>query len=86
VRRRPRVTIRHTEVVAFVEVPQLDVETFVTWVITFVVKVMAIIRAIREAVVTCGHEASHGTGVTEPGEIPTGVETVLFLGARGPVG
>jgi hypothetical protein len=46
----------------------------------------AIIGAIGEAVVTCGHEVSHGTGITEPGEIPTGIGTVLFLGTRGPIG
>jgi hypothetical protein len=47
---------------------------------------MAIIRATGEAVVTCGHEVSHGTGIMESGEIPTGVGVVLFLGTRGPVG
>jgi hypothetical protein len=47
---------------------------------------VAIIGAIGEAVVTCGHEVSHGTGITEPGEIPTGVGTVLFLGTQGSVG
>jgi hypothetical protein len=62
------------------------VETFATWATTLVVKAVAIIGAIGEAVVTCGHEVSHGTGITEPGEIPTGVGTVLFLGTRGPVG
>jgi hypothetical protein len=36
----------------------------------------------REAVVTCGHEVSHGTGITEPGEIPTEVGVVVFLGTR----
>jgi hypothetical protein len=30
-------------------------------------------RSNRRAVVTCGHEVLHGTGVTEPGEIPTRV-------------
>jgi hypothetical protein len=39
-----------------------------------------------EEVVTCGHEVLHGTGITEPGEIPTGVGLVFFLGTRGPVG
>jgi hypothetical protein len=33
--------------------------------------------------VTCGHEVSHGTGITESREIPTDVEVVLFLGTRG---
>jgi hypothetical protein len=41
---------------------------------------VAIIGAIREAVVTCGHEVSHGTRITEPGEIPTRVGLVFFLG------
>jgi hypothetical protein len=39
-----------------------------------------------EEVVTCGHEVSHGTGITEPGEIPTRVGLVFFLRTRGPVG
>jgi hypothetical protein len=47
---------------------------------------VAIIGAIGEAVVTCGHEVSHGTGITEPGEIPTRVGLVFFLGTRGLVG
>jgi hypothetical protein len=87
-RSRPKgiVILWHTEVVAFVMTPQIDVETFVTWATTFVVKAMVIIGATGEAVVTCDHEISHGTGITEPGEIPTGVGTVLFLGTRGPVG
>jgi hypothetical protein len=59
-------------------------ETFATWATTLVVKAMAIIGAIGEAVVTCGHEVSHGTRITEPGEIPTRVGLVVFLGAWGP--
>jgi hypothetical protein len=47
---------------------------------------VATIGAIGEAVVTCGHEASHGTGVTEPGEIPTRIGLVIFLGTQGPIG
>jgi hypothetical protein len=47
---------------------------------------VATIGAIGEAVVTCGHEVPHGTGVIEPGEIPTRVGLVIFLGTRGPVG
>jgi hypothetical protein len=88
VRSRPRgiVILRHTKVVAFVATPQIDVETFVTWVTTFVVKAVAIIGAIGEAVVTCGHEVPHDTRITEPGEIPTRVGLVFFLGTRGPVG
>jgi hypothetical protein len=78
--------LRHTEVVAFVEIPQIDVETFKTRAITLVVKAMAIIGATREAVVTCGHEVFHGSGITKSGEIPTGIRTLVFLGTRGPVG
>jgi hypothetical protein len=33
------IVLRHTKVVAFVVTPQIDVETFVTWATTFVVKV-----------------------------------------------
>jgi hypothetical protein len=65
------------------------VEAFATWATTLIVKAVAIIGAIGdngEAVVTCGHEVSHDTRIIEPGEIPTGVGTVLFLGTRGPVG
>jgi hypothetical protein len=40
-------------VVAFVVISLIDVETFTTWAITFVVKVMAIVRTTGEAVVTC---------------------------------
>jgi hypothetical protein len=62
------------------------VETFTTWATVLVVKAVAIIRVIGEAVVTCGHEIPHGTRVIEPGEIPTRVGLVIFLGTRGPVG
>jgi hypothetical protein len=61
-------------------IPLIDVETLVTWVVTLVVKAVAIVRVAGEAVVTCGHEVSHGTGITESGEIPTEVGVVLFLG------
>jgi hypothetical protein len=47
---------------------------------------VAIIGAIGEAVVTCGHEVSHGTRITEPGEIPTRVRLVFFLGTQGSIG
>jgi hypothetical protein len=73
-------------VVAFIAIPQIDMETFATWATTVVVKAVDIIRAIGEAVVTCGHEVSHGTGITELGENPTGVGVVFFLGTRGPIG
>jgi hypothetical protein len=61
-------------------------ETFATWATILVVEAVATIRVIGEAVVTCGHEVSHGTRVTEPEEIPTRVGLVIFLGTRGPVG
>jgi hypothetical protein len=59
-----------------------DVEALVSWVATLVVKAVTIIRAAGEAVVTCGHEVAHGTGITESEEIPTYVGVVLFLGTR----
>jgi hypothetical protein len=62
----------------------IDVETLAAWVATLVAEAMAIVRATGEAVVTCGHEVSHGTGITESGEIPTKVGVVVFLGTAGP--
>jgi hypothetical protein len=44
---------------------------------------VAIVRAAGKAVVTCGHEVSHGTRITESGEIPTEVGVIVFLGTRG---
>jgi hypothetical protein len=67
-------------------IPLIDVETLVTWVATLVAEAVAIVRAAGEAVVTCGHEVSHGTRITESGEIPTEVGVVVFLGTRGSVG
>jgi hypothetical protein len=61
------------------------VETFATWATTLIVKAVAIIGAIGGAVVTCGHEVSHGTRITKPRETPTRVRLVFFLGTRGPV-
>jgi hypothetical protein len=58
------------------------VETLATRVATLVAEAVVIVRAAGEAVVTCGHEVSHGTGITEPGEIPTEVGVVVFLGTR----
>jgi hypothetical protein len=63
--------------------PLIDVETLASWVVTLVVKAVAIVRVAGEAVVTSGHEVSHGTGVMESGEIPNEVGVVLFLGTRG---
>jgi hypothetical protein len=60
----------------------IDVEALAIWVATLVVKAVTIIRAAGEAVVTCGHEVAHGMGITEPGEIPTNIGVVLFLGTR----
>jgi hypothetical protein len=62
------------------------VETFTTWATVLVAEAAATIGTIGEAVVACGHEVPHCTGVTEPGEIPTEVGLVIFLGTRGPVG
>jgi hypothetical protein len=61
-------------------------ETFATWATVLVAEAVATIGAIEEAVVTCGHEVPHGTGVTEPGEIPAIVGLVIFLETRGPIG
>jgi hypothetical protein len=73
----------HAEVVAFAVIPLIDVETLATWATTLVVEAVVIVRVAREAVVTCGHEVSHGTGITKSGEIPTEVGVVFFLGTRG---
>jgi hypothetical protein len=70
-------------VVVFVVIPLIDVETLATWAITLVVKAVVIVRAAGEAAVTCKHEVSHGTGITESEEIPTEVGVVFFLGTRG---
>jgi hypothetical protein len=77
------VIFRHAEVVVFAMIPLTDVETLA---ITLVVKAVVIVGAAREAVVTCGHEVSHGTGITKSGEIPTEVGVVLFLGTHRSVG
>jgi hypothetical protein len=61
----------------------IDVEALASWVATLVVEDVTIIRAAEEAVVTCGHEVTHGTGITESREIPTDVGVVLFLGTHG---
>jgi hypothetical protein len=80
------VILRHAEVVVFAVTPLIEVETLATWVVTLIAEAVAIVRAAGEAVVTCGHEVSHGTGITEPEEIPTEVGVVLFLGTRGSIG
>jgi hypothetical protein len=70
-------------VVFFVVILLIDVEALASWVVTLVVKAVAIVRVAGEAVVTCGHEVSHGSRITEFGEIPTKVGVVLFLGTCG---
>jgi hypothetical protein len=70
-------------VVVLAVIPLIDVETLATGVATVVAEAVAIVRAAGEALVTCRHEVSHGTGITEPGEIPTEVGVVVFLGTRG---
>jgi hypothetical protein len=75
--------LRHAEVVVLAVIPLIDVETLASWVATLVAEAMAIVRAVGEAVVTCRHEVSHGTGITESREIPTEVGVVVFLGTRG---
>jgi hypothetical protein len=75
--------LRHAEVVVFAVIPLIDVETLATGVATHVTEAEAIVRAAGEAVVTCGHEVSHGTGITESREIPTKVGVVVFLGTHG---
>jgi hypothetical protein len=62
------------------------VETFTTWAAVLIAEAAATIGTIEEAVVACDHEVLHGTGVTEPGEIPAKVGLVIFLGTRGSVG
>jgi hypothetical protein len=73
----------HAEVVVSVVPFLIDVEGLASWVITLVVKAVAVVRVVGEAVVTCEHEVSHGPGITEFGEIPTEVGVVLFPGTRG---
>jgi hypothetical protein len=75
--------LRHAEVVVFAVIPLIDVETLATWVATLVAEAVVIVGAAGEAVVTCGHEVSYGTGITESGEIPTEVGVVVFLETRG---
>jgi hypothetical protein len=76
------VIFRHAEVVVSAVIPLIDVETLATRVATLVAEAVVIVRATGEAVVTCGHEVSHGTGITEPREIPTEVGVVVFLGTH----
>jgi hypothetical protein len=73
-------------VVVFAVIPLINVKTLATGVVTLVAKAVVIVRAAGEAVVTCEHEVSHGTGITESGEIPTEVGVVVFLGTRGSEG
>jgi hypothetical protein len=61
----------------------IDVEALASWIVTLVVKAVAIVRVAGEAVVACEHEVSHGSGIAEFREIRTEVGVVLFLGTRG---
>jgi hypothetical protein len=70
-------------VVVSVVILLIDVEALASRVVTLVVKAVAIVTVAGEAVVTCGHEVSHGSRITKFGEIPTEVGVVLFLGTRG---
>jgi hypothetical protein len=60
------------------------VETFTTWAAVLVAEAAATIGTVGKAVVACGHEVPHGTGVTKSGEIRTEVRLVIFLGPEGP--
>jgi hypothetical protein len=68
VRRRHRgvVVFWHAKVVVFVVIPLIDVETFTSWVVTLIVKDVAIVGVAGEAVVTCGYEVSHDIGSRSP--------------------
>jgi hypothetical protein len=76
--------LRHAKVVVLAVIPLIDVETLATRVANLVTEAVAIVRAAGEAVVTCRHEVSHGTRITESGEIPTEVGVVVFLGTASP--
>jgi hypothetical protein len=62
------------------------VETFTTWAAVLVAEAAATVGTVGKAVVACGHEVPHGTGVAKSREIPKEVRLVIFLGPRGPVG
>jgi hypothetical protein len=70
-------------VVVSIVILLIDVEALASWVVTLVVKAVAIVRVPGEEVVTCGHELSHGSGITESEAIPTEVGVVLFLRTHG---
>jgi hypothetical protein len=61
-------------------------ETFAAWAAVLIVEAAATVGTVGEAVVTCGHEVPHGTGVAKSREIPTDAGVVIFLGPRGPIG
>jgi hypothetical protein len=44
------------------------------------------VGTVGKAVVACGHEVPHGTGVAKSREIPIEAGLVVFPGPRGPVG
>jgi hypothetical protein len=57
-----------------------------TWAAVLIVEVAAAVGTVGKAVVACGHEVLHDTGVTKSGEIPTNVGLAIFLGPRGLAG
>jgi hypothetical protein len=57
-----------------------------TWAAVFVAEAVATVGTVGKALVACGHEVPHGTGVTKSGEIPTKVGVVIFLGTQGSIG
>jgi hypothetical protein len=78
--------LQHTEMVALGGTPSIDVETFTTWAAVLVAEAAATVGTVGKAVVSCGHEVLHGTGVAKSREIPTEVGLIIFLGPQGPVG
>jgi hypothetical protein len=85
VRRRCKGAIvsRHAEVVVSVVIFLTDVEALASRVVTLVVGAVAIVRVAGEAVVTCGHEVSHGSRIMESNEFQTEVGVIP---SSGPVG
>jgi hypothetical protein len=59
-------------------------ETFAARAAVLVAEATATVETVGKAVVACGHEVPHGTGVAKSGEIPTEAGLVVFLGPRGP--
>jgi hypothetical protein len=59
-------------------------ETFAAWATVLVAEAAATVGTVGKAIVACGHEVSHGTGVAKSREIPTDVGLVVFLSPEGP--